>query len=861
MNCTRVICFILLYFLSTNSNKLSAQGKLSEQWIPNPSDTSYQNIIDHLEQDYQLSFSYSPNILNENLIFPVEGSSSIKALFDLIFSKEQIDYDLLDETRVLLYRRKSSLISISGVIRDYESKESIPAASIYVKETGEYIVATDNGYFYLEADGKDSLTLIFNSVSYSKKTLNKSESENKLVVELESNIETEIAIITPSQIIPTDFIKETTSPGISPLGIPEITEQIKNNPMVQNGNEGQTGFVVKGGSPDQNLILLDGMPIYNVSHIGGLSSIFISSAVKEVKLHTSGISAQYGGKLSSVMDVKINEGNTEEFHGNFTSGITGAEAHFEGPLVKNKTAISLSGRYSWLNVLTNTFFENFGGYEESDLNYYDVYAKLHHKFSPTNRLSLSFYKGNDQMYLFSEDSFLSNGGRILNTAGHDFNWGNELVSLQWNKLLSKTMSMSSKLGYSKYGLAGNGRYFTQQANDETVKVNIDASSEIQNIVAGTKFDIYKTSIGKVNFGANAIWHTFKPELVETLEINNVVTPPYEGGVAKSQAIELNSFIENEIELGENVSFRGGLHLSSFGDQDTSFYILEPRANFSWHKGSQILDLNLSLNHQYVHLLTNPGTGLPSDLWVPSSTNFEPAKSQELSLNYRIKLNEHWNVEAHSYVKLMTRIKSYRATSDIIFRILGEDIDLGDFVTSEPDWRNRIEEGRGFSSGIGTLIKYESQKLNFISSYTFSYTSHQFPFQEGYFFARHHRPHDILIQASYDFSENWMLTAKFVYGSGIKYTFPGEFIPGPPPKYVARGRNLKTLDPFHHLDINFKYRKHYEKSLLEVNFGVYNLYNRENIFFTYLNLEEEFEPDEKKIGLIPLLPNISMTFSF
>jgi len=158
-------------------------------------------------------------------------------------------------------------------------------------------------------------TLSFNSLTYAKKTIVRKQSENKLVVELQTSIDVPLIVITPN-VIPNDYIKDPTPTGISPVGLEEITEQIKINPMVQNGNEGQLGFVIKGGSPDQNLILMDGMPIYNVSHIGGLSSIFIGSAVKDVKLHTSGISAQYGGKLSSVMDLKIKEGNTGEFEGN-----------------------------------------------------------------------------------------------------------------------------------------------------------------------------------------------------------------------------------------------------------------------------------------------------------------------------------------------------------------------------------------------------------------------------------------------------------------------------------------------------------------------------------------------------------------
>jgi len=789
------------------------------------------------------------------------GSTSVKELFDLIFIKQDVEYDLLDQTRVLLYRPKSTKISISGVIRDYESKESIPAATIFIQETGEYVVATDDGYFYLESEGLDSLTLSFSSLTYTKKQIVKSKSENKLVVELQANLDGPLIIITPI-VVPNDYIQKPTPEGFSPLGLAEITEKIKINPMVQNGNEGQLGFVVKGGSTDQNLILVDGMPIYNVSHIGGLSSIFISSAVKDVKLHTSGISAQYGGKLSSVMDLKIKEGNTSEFHGKLTTGINGTEAHFEGPLIKNKTALSVSGRYSWLNILSSSFFEK---YEDSAINYYDAYAKLHHKFSPTNRISLSYYKGSDRLFLLTENENQLPLGPPASSASHNFNWGSELMSLQWNWLISSSLSMNSKVGFSEYKLRGEGAYEAFNINEEEVLTDITASSGIRDIVASTKFDVYNTSVGKLNFGANAILHSFQPELREKQVVAGVPIKDNGGAGVKSEALELNAFIENDVELGDRVKFRGGLHFSRFSDQDTSYFIIEPRAKFSWQKNKHHVDLNLTINHQYIHLLTNPGTGLPSDLWVPSSRNISPAKSQELSINYNYKFNDEWSISSQAYVKNLTSIKGYATTSDIIFAVLGESVNLGQFVTSDPDWRSRIQEGRGFSTGIGALLKYEKDRLKFLSSYTYSHTVHQFITGDNnlneLFYARHHRPHDILCQASYELTDAWSTSVKFVYGTGIRYTFPDEYIPGPPAKFNARARNLQTLDAFHHLDLNFKYRKQLEFALMDLNFGAYNVYNRENIFFTYLNLDDLSEPKQEKIGIIRLLPHISLSISF
>ena len=874
----RVICFILLYIFSSQFFDASAQGMLGEKWVKTPSDTSYQSIIERLETDYQISFSYSPNILQSESYFLTSNNTTIGQLFDQIFTDKNIAFEIVNERRVLLYKIKIQKIKISGVIRDLNSKESIPAASIIVKELGDYVYGNDDGYFYLEAENVDSLTLIFNSIGYSAKTFVKKQSASKQLIELEPDYNRLIAVITPTDdsintTFPIDPFKldpDSGSPrGFGPLGHPDIGTKIKDHPDVQNGNEAQSGFVVKGGSTDQNLILVDGIPIYDISHIGGLSSIFISSAVKDVELYTSGIPAEYGGKLSSVMDVKINEGNTKQWQGDFALGLTGAEGHIEGPLIKEKTAISLSGRFNDLNLLSDAFFTNFGGYEDTELNFYDAYAKLHHKFSPTNRISLTLYKGNDRLFLYSNNNITSEGGLIENIVENEIRWGNDLMSLQWNKLITDNVFLSAKLGYSKYGLEGNGRVSFLYPEERSTVVGVNANSEIKNLVASIKFDLYSASIGKINFGANTIMHSFAPSLEESIWTDGTLTNYNANISTPSEALEVNGFIENAIDFSDNLSFRGGLHLSTFSVIDTSFFVIEPRANVSYKQGKNQFDLNISINHQYVHFLTNPGTGLPSDIWVPSSKDLSPSESQEVSLSYLYKVSKHMDFRIHSYFKYMKGLKENVASSDVFLALLGDSLNITNILTSEGNWLKRIEEGRGYSAGIGAAFKYDKDKLHFSMTYAFSYTKHLFPGiqrflgidQTELFFARHHRPHDFLSQLSYDLTDNLTLSCKYVYGSGIRYTYPNREIQGPPKIFFATGRNNAKFPDFHHLDINANYTKYMSNYKLNFNIGLYNVYNRNNIFYTLINVDENNDLQEKVFGLLPILPSLTFVISY
>lgn len=875
MKITRVICIILLYVLCTQSNLISAQGVLSEKWVANPSDTSYLTIIEHLEEDYLVSFNYSPNILKDKY-FRTSNLVTVGDLFNLIFTQEDIAFDLKDNGRILLYRIFNNKIEISGVVRDIDSKESIPAAFILIKETGDYVVANDDGYFYVEIENQDSITAVFNSIGYSAKSFIKTESGSKLTIELNSDNSGLVPIITPYDSVsnslpfPDEFIKRSSPSGIGALGLPDITEQIKIQPMVQNGNEGQSGFVVKGGSVDQNLILVDGMPIYDISHIGGLSSIFITSAVKEVKLFSEGIPAEYGGKLSSVMDVKINEGNTEKFQGDLAVSLIGAEGHFEGPLIKNKTAISLSGRFNDLNFLSDAFFENFGGYEDSDINFYDVYAKLHHKFSPTDRISLTMYSGGDQLYLYSNNQQSFNNVNIRNTVENEFNWGNDLLSLQWNKLILKNVFLSAKLGYSQYSLRGDGLVskLIETEQDSSIVVGVDANSKIENFVGSIKFDVYNTSIGKINFGINAIMHNFEPTLEEQTWINNELVIDHQNTSIATEALEVNGFVENSIELNNNLSFRGGLHLSSFSDIDTSYFLIEPRIKAIYKLGKHLFDLNITVNHQYVHFLQNPGIGLPSDIWVPSSKDLAPSRAQEVALGYSYDFSNGLSLDLQAYFKSLQGLKENVASSDVFLALIGDSLSVTNVLTSEGNWQDRIEEGRGFSTGVGGAIRYDSDKLHAMFSYTYSLTKSIFPaIQEAsgfnpdsLYFAAHNRPIDLYSQLSYDLFENLTLSCKYVYGTGMSYTFPDTYIQGPPSVIFATAKNNKTFPDYHHLDLNVEYRKNVGDYKLYFNFGLYNTYNRKNIFFSYLDLDENNAPRENLFGLLPRLPTITAKIS-
>ncbi len=861
---------ILLGILLFLTSQLFSQDILKTKWSPSAVDTSYQSIISSLESELDLSFSYSPNILNQNLYFNIGNEIQIENLFELLFTEQNIEYEIKSDNKILLFRKKISFLEFSGVIRDGNTKESIPGASVSILEFDKFILSTDEGYFYVKIPKVDSVFLVFNSLTYDYKRLLFKESRSKMVIELYSNYESPVIIITPLDEAkeeklqaPTEYIKNTNIPSMNPFGLEEELEKVKNQIQVQNGNEAQSGFVVQGGSPDQNLILLDGMNIYDISHVGGISSVFVSSAIKDMKFFTGNAPAEYSGRISSVLDVKINEGNTGSKFTEVGISLAGAEFHTEGPIKKNKTAYSLSGRYSWLGELAEPFLKRNFDYNEASINYFDLYAKIHHKITPTNRLSFTYYRGGDQINILDEG--ISDSELLSFKTENDIGWGNELGSLQWNTNIGKNIFAHVVLGVSNFKLNGLGSYSkssTSIANQEVI-ADINSESIIRNKMASVSFDIYESSLGILKLGAKAIQHNFVPKF-ETALTTHDTTKVSSSAIEEFEAYELIAFVENDFELFRNFRLKYGFNFSTFSLLDG--LNVEPRIKIIGSIKKHQFQLSAGFHHQYVHLLVNPGPALPSDLWIPSNgLSIPETRSRSVELNHEYKLTEGWNLKSSAYYKRLLDIKEYSNSSDIYYALLYQADEVLDALSIPEDWRDRIIIGQGYSFGAGVSLNYSGPNVQGLISYQYSRTLHFFPDIDpnSFYKARHHRPVNLTAQANVFLNKAWAISGKFVYGTGIRYTLPLTYVPSSPPQFLAQSRNDQILPAFHHLDLGLTYTKAFEKSIVSAQLSVYNVYNRKNIFYNYLvpSNDPSLILEERQVGLLPILPNLTFKISY
>lgn len=863
----QLILTSILLFLSSH---LFSQDILKTKWNPSAVDTSYQNILSNLESKFGFSFSYSPNILDENKYFNLDSDIQLENLFDLLFTEQDIEYEIKASNKILLFRRKVSYLEFSGVIRDGDTKESIPGASVSIVEFDKFILSTDEGYFYVRIPKVDSVFLVFNSLTYDFKRLAFKQSRSKMVIELFSNYQSPEIIITPldeskeSKILVQDeYLKNTNLPSMNPFGLQEELEKVKNQIQVQNGNEAQSGFVVQGGSPDQNLILLDGMNIYDISHVGGISSVFVSSAIKDMKFYTGNAPAEYSGRVSSVLDVKINEGNTGSTFTEAGVSLAGAEFHTEGPIKKNKTAYSLSGRYSWLGELAEPFLKRNFGYEQAGISYYDLYAKIHHKVSPTNRLSLTYYRGADQINIL--DQGISESELLSFNTKNDIEWGNELGSLQWNTNIGKNIFAHVILGVSNFKLNGVGSYAKSSTgiDNQDIIAEIKSESLIKNRMASISFDVYESSVGILKVGAKAIQHEFVPKF-ETGITTYDSTQVNSSEVEEFQAYELIGFIENDFEIFKNFRLKYGFNFSTFSLLQG--INIEPRVKLVGSIRKHKLQLSGGFHHQYVHLLVNPGPALPSDLWIPSNgISIPETRSRTVELNHEYKLSEEWNIKSSAYFKRLLDLKEYNNSSDIYYALLYQADEVLNALSIPEDWRDRIIIGQGYSFGVGASLSYSGPKVQALISYQYSKTRHFFPDIDPntFYDARHDRPVNLTSQMNIYLNKSWALSGKFVYGTGIRYTLPLTYVPSNPPQFLAESRNDQILPAFHHLDIGLTYTKAFEKSIISAQLSVYNVYNRKNIFYNYLvpSSDPNLILEERQIGLLPILPNLTFTISY
>jgi hypothetical protein len=778
--------------------------------------------------------------------------------------------------------------TLSGYVKDAQTGEYLIGANVYIKELLKGTSTNQYGFYSITID-KGDYTLVASFLGYKEFS-----QPVKLDKNIRINIELQDAAFITKEIVITgeredkniqstqmgkvdlDVEKIKTLPAF--MGEVDLLKTIQLLPGVQSAGEGNSGYYVRGGGPDQNLILLDEAVVYNASHLFGFFSVFNADAVKNVSLTTGGMPAQYGGRLASVLDISMKEGNMKEYHAEGGLGFIASRLTVEGPIVKDTSSFMISGRRTFIDLfLREPFVAEGSAAEGNSYFFYDLNAKINYRLSDKDRLFISGYFGRDVFSFKSRET----GFRAK------IPWGNATASARWNHLFNEKLFMNTSLIFSDYN-------FSFEAEQQ--QFNFKLYSGVRDWNGKVDFNWFPSIMHNVKFGVNYTYHTFTPS---TVEARSGETEFDLGEVIKLYSHEGAAYINDEWDITDRFAVNVGLRYTYFnqvgpfsryilnpdrevvdtikygkGESVQLYQNIEPRfsSKFTINKKSSV-KASVTQNYQYIHMASLSSTSLPTDVWVPSSTRVKPQIGWQYAAGYFRNFKDNlWETSVEVYYKEMKNQVEYR-----------EGAQPDEDIRNNQD--NNFVFGDGWSYGVEFFVKKAKGRFNGWAGYTISWTDRKFPDLNGgkTFPAKYDRRHDFSIVLTYELNSKWTFGVTWVYATGNALTLPQSrlFLNGPidlgqlsaddanPPQiYVEYGeRNSYRQPSYHRLDISAtftgKKRKRWQSSW---NFSVFNVYNRYNPYFIYFNSSfdentNQIKLQAKQVSLFPVIPSVTYNFKF
>ncbi len=774
--------------------------------------------------------------------------------------------------------------TIYGFVEDKETKERLPGVSVYDAKSQAGTVTNSFGFYSLSLPTHDSIFLVFSSVGYeSKKIALKPNASKRLNIALKRGVELpEVLVLAHKNRIKTPEISILSIPvhQISKMpalmGEADIMRTFQLMPGVQGGKEGTSGIYVRGGSPDQNQILLDDIPLYYVNHIGGYVSVFNPNAIKNVELYKGAFPARYGGKISSIMDIRMKDGNMNDYEGNVSVGLISGKFTIEGPIIKDKASFIISARRSLFDLFTRGFQYLNDDDISAGYTLYDLNAKINYKIDANNRIYLSAYSGRDRI-LIKQKGFDTEENSLFDFSGkRDLNWGNYALAFRWNHVYSNRFFSNLTLGYTKFFYNSLvDTYKIEKSSDKTVgRLSNHYLSSIKDIILKADFHYY-THKHKIKFGGGSIYHNFTPTVNSIKQLgmgNSSVDTTF--GAKSTYPLENFLYVEDKITVSQKLNFNIGAHVNLFSTHEDKFWSIEPRII-----GNYIINDKLSVKASYskmsqaAHLLSNSGMGVPSDLWVPATKKAPPQKSTLYALgvvgDYQSRFE--WSIETF-----------YKTFDNLITFSNGAS-----FFNGTTDWQDKIEhKGQGKAYGVELLLQKKTGITTGWISYCLSKNTRQFEnINQGkpYPF-KYDRRHDVSIVVNHNFSEHLQMSASWVFSTGNAITLPLTQHDLYVLEWVGNGlidegftsdnisyiydeahiyeqRNNYRMPTYHRLDLSFNFIKKKGKKTRTWSVGVYNAYNRLNTYFLYFKQDKNGNKKLYSYTLFPIMPSVSYSYTF
>lgn len=768
--------------------------------------------------------------------------------------------------------------TISGYINDKATKEILIGATVFDVISGKG-ASTNNYGFYTLTLSAGEVDVRFQSVGYlvyeedfhlTKDTVihislsqTISELEEVVVTARQSSVNTKHG----ATLIPIEKIRNT--PAL--FGESDLMKSLQYIPGVQNATEGKSDLTVRGGSPDQNLVLLDGNPLYNINHLFGFLSVFNTDALKNVTLYKSAFPARFGGRLSSVVDINTKDGNKEKIGGSVTAGLLAAKFNIEGPIVKDKTSFTLSARRSYADLFMGKFQEWMDEESNSRDNFYfyDLNAKLHHKFDDKTSFYVVAYNGKDSYKNRMREKDIP-GERTNSISNQEWRWGNTILATRFNRSLTANLFMNANLSYNRYAYRtyiDDKFNFIEDEEERSVQNMLRYDSGIRDYTGSLEWEYVPSPSHYVRAGTQFILHHFRPEAFHFSENAENQSPIFPSAMIKTTETAL--YVEDEWRPVKQLTLNGGLRFSTFHAKGKTYTTVDPRfsARYLLNENSSV-KVGYSRMQQYIHLLSNNSLFFQTDLWVPVTDKVRPMNSSQYSLGVHQSVHKQFDFSVETYYKTMQNVIEYK--------------DGASFSGSPISWEDKVEAGKGRSYGVEFSLEKRSGRLTGTAAYAWSKTERQFnEINDGEWFpARFDRRHTANIYLSYSLNRKIDFTTQWTYTSGDMMTIPLMTVVTPDIPDAMGGldeltqldhRNNYRMPAYHRLDIGMNYTRKKDRSARYGvwNFSIYNLYNRMNAFKLYVETDVNKDASGRniytkrlrKITLFPVLPSFSYTYYF
>ena len=596
-----------------------------------------------------------------------------------------------------IYGQAIERYTISGFVREAVSGESLIGVNIYLPAGKTGTVTNTYGFYSITLPPSDSVVLVFSYVGFASQTIQLVlDKDIELNAELKPSVLLDEVMVSAerreSQIesvrMSTIELQATQIKSVpSLLGEKDVLKVLQLMPGVQKGSEGSSGIYVRGGGPDQNLIILDDAIVYNASHLFGFFSLFNGDALKSVELTKGGFPARYGGRLSSVLEMNMKEGNKEEWHGEGGIGLISSRLTLEGPLKRGKSSILLSGRRTYADLIIYPLL----GEEKTGYYFYDFNAKINYDFGRKNKVYLSGYFGDDRFYI------KSNTNSVKENAG--LKWGNATATLRWNHLFTNKLFSNVSAIYSNYSFGIYDEYKVIQENKDYYA---EYYSGIRDFTLKFDMDYIPNPDHWIKTGAISILHRFNPHaFVEEDKSHNIHQREYE----QSDGLESGFYIEDTWQPLQTLKINGGGRFSHFLATKKHYYHFEPRLSVAWRLNNDFaLKGSYASMNQYIHMISNTGISLPTDLWVPATDRIRPQQSRQVALGLVKDFSRHdLTFSFEGYYKTMKNNLGYKEGATF----LAVDNPEGG---SGVNWEDNVTAGREWSYGIELLLQKKPEDL-------------------------------------------------------------------------------------------------------------------------------------------------------